>query len=77
MMTKNLLERIEKLISKNMIENEQQLGITKNILDKFLKNKEELLLKKQTIDPIEYELYENSINSIIEDLENQIKEYKK
>jgi transcriptional regulator with XRE-family HTH domain len=58
-----------------MIKNQKQAGITRNKLAELNEAKRELEFRKAKYEPIEYELAENSINGMIEDLENQIKTY--
>lgn len=58
-----------------MIKNQKQAGITKIKLAELSEAKKELESRKAKCEPIEYELAENSINGLIEDLENQIKTY--
>lgn len=58
-----------------MIKNQKQAGITKSKLTELRKAKIEFESKKGDYSPIENELTENALNSLIEDLENQIQTY--
>lgn len=58
-----------------MIKNHKQASITKSKLAELNKAKEELESRKAKYDPVEYELAENAIHGLIEDLENQIQTY--
>lgn len=58
-----------------MIKNQKQAGITKSKLAELKIAKDTLESKKETYNPIEYELAENAINGLIEDLEDQIQTY--
>jgi len=58
-----------------VIKNQKQASITESKLAELNKAKEELELKKTNYEPIEYELAENAIIGLIEDLENQIQTY--
>lgn len=58
-----------------MIKNQKQAGITKGKLAELKKAKEELASKKANYDPIEYELAENAVDGLIEDLKKQLHIY--
>jgi len=58
-----------------MIKNQKQAGVTRSKLAELYKAKQELVSLKSKYNPVKYELAENSINGMIEDLVNQINTY--
>jgi transcriptional regulator with XRE-family HTH domain len=58
-----------------MIKNQKQAAITKSKLAELLETKKELEGKRADYSPLEYELAENSFNSLINELEEQIIDY--
>lgn len=58
-----------------MIKNQKQAGITKSKLAELNTARESLESRKNIYDPIEYELAENAIIGLIEDLEDQVQTY--
>lgn len=58
-----------------MIKNQKQAGITKSKLTELRKAKSEFESKREDYSHLENELTENALNSLIEDLENQIQTY--
>lgn len=58
-----------------MIKNQKQAGITKSKLSELKTAKEKLHLEKEKYSALEFELADNSLNSLISELENQIHIY--
>lgn len=58
-----------------MIKNSKQLGITKTRLAELIHTRDEFLLMEHDKESAKYQLGIDSLNSLIEDLENEIKEY--
>jgi transcriptional regulator with XRE-family HTH domain len=58
-----------------MIKNQKQAGITKIRLAELRKTHETLITKKENYSDLEYELSENALLGMIEDLEKQLKIY--
>jgi transcriptional regulator with XRE-family HTH domain len=58
-----------------MIKNQKQASSTKKELEKLISAKQELLASKESIEPFKLEMGENALNSLIYDLELELKEY--
>lgn len=58
-----------------MIKNQKQAGITKIRLSELRKTLETLITKKENYSDLEYELAENALLGMIDDLEKQLKIY--
>ncbi len=70
------LIELKNILSKNMIENETQLAVTKGQLENF-KNAYAKTSKDKTMGEVQRNVYMNSYKSMIEELEYQIDLYEK